>query len=39
MLLLTEASDGGDVTVPYTFTFRDVILYALGSTCSVLVYT
>lgn len=31
MLLLTEKSDSGDVTVPYTFTFRDVILYALGS--------
>ena len=34
MLLLTEASDSGDMTVPYTFTFRDVILYALGSMCT-----
>lgn len=29
-----EASDSGDMTVPYTFTFRDVILYALGSMCT-----
>ena len=32
------ASDNGDVVVPYTFTSRDVILYALGGVRMVLSY-